>query len=242
MTAVCGGCRSSAGRCSGSVPTARTGRSSDVVDQHVDLAGLLGQAAHPAGIHQLGSCEAGPAPLGFDGSNDLGAPPGAAAVNDNLPSVSGQAQRSRAEDAVGGPGHQRYSSSPSSRTHGIPIPVQNGLTPGSPLPPRESQQRSCRLTLPWGESPTASVTSTLPIGDFSRATHLSVKMLRHYHELGLLEPADVDLDSGYGDVGRIQESEVTGAGWYPLAEAERLVGQRIGRAVTTPPDRLTGPR
>jgi DNA-binding transcriptional MerR regulator len=41
------------------------------------------------------------------------------------------------------------------------------------------------------------VTSTLPIGDFSRATHLSVKMLRHYHELGLLEPAGVDADSGY---------------------------------------------
>src|SRR5260370_39192185 len=39
--------------------------------------------------------------------------------------------------------------------------------------------------------------STLPIGDFSRATHLSVRMLRHYHELGLLEPVDVDLDSGY---------------------------------------------
>jgi DNA-binding transcriptional MerR regulator len=38
---------------------------------------------------------------------------------------------------------------------------------------------------------------TLPIGDFSRATHLSVKMLRHYHEIGLLEPVDVDLDSGY---------------------------------------------
>ena len=41
------------------------------------------------------------------------------------------------------------------------------------------------------------MTSTLPIGDFSRATHLSVKMLRHYHQLGLLEPVDVDLDSGY---------------------------------------------
>jgi DNA-binding transcriptional MerR regulator len=39
------------------------------------------------------------------------------------------------------------------------------------------------------------VTSTLPIGDFSRATHLSVKMLRHYHEIGLLEP--VDVDAGY---------------------------------------------
>jgi DNA-binding transcriptional MerR regulator len=41
------------------------------------------------------------------------------------------------------------------------------------------------------------VTSTLPIGDFSRATHLSVKRLRHYHEVGLLEPVDVDVDSGY---------------------------------------------
>ena len=39
--------------------------------------------------------------------------------------------------------------------------------------------------------------STLPIGDFSRATHLSVKMLRHYHEIGLLEPADVDVDTKY---------------------------------------------
>jgi DNA-binding transcriptional MerR regulator len=41
------------------------------------------------------------------------------------------------------------------------------------------------------------VTSTLPIGDFSRATHPRTKMLRHYHEMGLLEPADVDVKSGY---------------------------------------------
>ena len=39
--------------------------------------------------------------------------------------------------------------------------------------------------------------ASLSIGDFSRATHLSVKMLRHYHRLGLLEPSDVDLDTGY---------------------------------------------
>jgi DNA-binding transcriptional MerR regulator len=37
----------------------------------------------------------------------------------------------------------------------------------------------------------------LSIGDFARATHASVKMLRHYHEIGLLEPADVDPDTGY---------------------------------------------
>jgi DNA-binding transcriptional MerR regulator/effector-binding domain-containing protein len=37
----------------------------------------------------------------------------------------------------------------------------------------------------------------LPIGDFSRATHLSVKTLRYYHRVGLLEPADVDPHTGY---------------------------------------------
>ena len=37
----------------------------------------------------------------------------------------------------------------------------------------------------------------LTIGEFSRMTHLSVKALRHYHDVGLLEPADVDNSSGY---------------------------------------------
>ncbi len=37
----------------------------------------------------------------------------------------------------------------------------------------------------------------LTIGAFSRLTHLSVKTLRYYHEVGLLEPAVVDADSGY---------------------------------------------
>ena len=36
----------------------------------------------------------------------------------------------------------------------------------------------------------------LSIGDFSRATHLTVKMLRHYHRIGLLEPAAVDPFTG----------------------------------------------
>src|SRR3954469_8771637 len=35
------------------------------------------------------------------------------------------------------------------------------------------------------------------IGDFSRASHLSVKTLHHYHEAGLLEPSEVDPDNGY---------------------------------------------
>jgi DNA-binding transcriptional MerR regulator len=37
----------------------------------------------------------------------------------------------------------------------------------------------------------------IAIGDFSRMTHLSVTTLRHYHEVGLLPPAEVDPDSGY---------------------------------------------
>ncbi len=40
-------------------------------------------------------------------------------------------------------------------------------------------------------------TPTVSIGDFSRATHVSVKMLRHYHQIGLLEPAAIDPDTGY---------------------------------------------
>lgn len=38
---------------------------------------------------------------------------------------------------------------------------------------------------------------SLTIGDFARMTHLSVKALRHYHQLGLLVPAEVDRFSGY---------------------------------------------
>jgi DNA-binding transcriptional MerR regulator len=41
------------------------------------------------------------------------------------------------------------------------------------------------------------VTSYLSIGDFSRATHMTVKTLRHYHERGVLEPAAVDPQTGY---------------------------------------------
>jgi DNA-binding transcriptional MerR regulator len=37
----------------------------------------------------------------------------------------------------------------------------------------------------------------VPIGDFSLATHLSIKTLRYYHQIGLLEPAEIDPDSGY---------------------------------------------
>jgi DNA-binding transcriptional MerR regulator len=41
------------------------------------------------------------------------------------------------------------------------------------------------------------MTVRLTIGEFSKMTYLSVKALRHYHEVGLLEPAAIDPSSGY---------------------------------------------
>jgi DNA-binding transcriptional MerR regulator len=49
-----------------------------------------------------------------------------------------------------------------------------------------------------------TVTTTMPIGDFSRATHLSVKMLRHYDGIGLLRPVEVDAGTGYRRYGAEQ--------------------------------------
>jgi DNA-binding transcriptional MerR regulator/effector-binding domain-containing protein len=50
----------------------------------------------------------------------------------------------------------------------------------------------------------------LTIGDFSRMTHLSVKALRHYHDLGVLEPAAVDPFTGYRsyDTSQVRSAQV----------------------------------
>lgn len=42
-----------------------------------------------------------------------------------------------------------------------------------------------------------TVGTVLSIGAFSRMTHLSVKALRYYHDVGILEPAQVDRFTGY---------------------------------------------
>jgi DNA-binding transcriptional MerR regulator len=52
-------------------------------------------------------------------------------------------------------------------------------------------------TGPRAGSRIAAMQVRLAIGDFSKMTHLSVKALRHYHDVGLLEPAEIDPDSGY---------------------------------------------
>ena len=54
------------------------------------------------------------------------------------------------------------------------------------------------------------VGTVLGIGDFSRMTHLSIKALRHYHDVGLLEPAQVDRFTGYRsyEIGQISTAQV----------------------------------
>jgi DNA-binding transcriptional MerR regulator/effector-binding domain-containing protein len=54
------------------------------------------------------------------------------------------------------------------------------------------------------------VSARVAIGDFSRMTHLSVIALRHYHEVGLLTPAEVDPRSGYRfyTPGQVQVAQV----------------------------------
>lgn len=46
--------------------------------------------------------------------------------------------------------------------------------------------------------------ATVGIGDFARATHLTIKTLRHYHRIGLLAPAEVDEFTGYRRYGTDQ--------------------------------------
>jgi DNA-binding transcriptional MerR regulator len=50
----------------------------------------------------------------------------------------------------------------------------------------------------------------VPIGDFSRMTHLSIKALRFYHDQGLLEPARIDPATGYRfyDPGQVPVAQV----------------------------------
>ena len=41
------------------------------------------------------------------------------------------------------------------------------------------------------------MSSTVSVGRFATITHLSVKTLRHYQQVGLLEPAQIDPSTGY---------------------------------------------
>lgn len=74
------------------------------------------------------------------------------------------------------------------------------------------------------------MTALVPIGEFSRLTHLTVKTLRYYHEVGLLVPDQIDTQTGYrryttdqvGDallIGRLRALDL------PLAEVREVVAE-----------------
>ena len=65
------------------------------------------------------------------------------------------------------------------------------------MPSGQLQRPTDRCISPKGRSHTRGVPPSLAIGDFSRATHLNIKALRHYHRIGLLEPAEVDPFTGH---------------------------------------------
>jgi protein phosphatase len=79
------------------------------------------------------------------------------------------------------------------------------------------------------------VRQLLTIGAFARAVRLSPKALRHYDELGLLQPAVVDGDSGYRyyDPGQVEQARLIA--WLrrvgmPLARIRRVCGLPAAQA------------
>jgi DNA-binding transcriptional MerR regulator len=66
----------------------------------------------------------------------------------------------------------------------------------------------------------AAVEGLLRIGDFGMVCRLSIRTLRHYHELGLLEPAHVDPATGYR--------------WYRPDQADRATAIRLLRELDLP--------
>jgi hypothetical protein len=81
-----------------------------------------------------------------------------------------------------------------------------------------------------GDRILSDMTASLSIGEYSRATYLGVKTLRHYHEVGLLEPAHVDPSSGYRYY--LARSDRHGADHPPIArsgDAGRAREGRVGR-------------
>jgi DNA-binding transcriptional MerR regulator len=77
------------------------------------------------------------------------------------------------------------------------------------------------------------VRPSLTIGDFSRATHLSVKTLRHYHRIGLLEPAAVDPATGYR---HYTSEQIPAAQVIRRFRALQMPLEEIHAVIAAPPD------
>ena len=76
----------------------------------------------------------------------------------------------------------------------------------------------------------------MPIGRFSEVSGLSIKALRNYDELGLLEPAHVDDDTGYryytlGQTNRAEAIRLLRIVDLPLAEIRAVLDERDRTAV-----------
>src|SRR5882724_2088825 len=86
----------------------------------------------------------------------------------------------------------------------------------------------------------------LNIGDFSRATLLTIKTLRHYHDTGLLEAAEVDAHTGYR---RYLTSQIPQAQMIkrfrelrmPLNEIRQLLASPEGSTLVTQSRRAVAP-
>lgn len=64
--------------------------------------------------------------------------------------------------------------------------------------------------------------SMFKIGEFSKLTQVTIRMLRHYDETGLLKPAQIDPITGY----RLYSTEQIGAEQNYLFAGQRFSGGR----------------
>ena len=79
----------------------------------------------------------------------------------------------------------------------------------------------------------------LKIGDFSKLSRVSVRMLRHYDDLGLLKPAQTDAFTGYRyyreeqlkDYNRIRELQTAGFLIDEIKRLQDLSDQEISVAI-----------
>ena len=82
--------------------------------------------------------------------------------------------------------------------------------------------------------------ANIPIGQFSQLTFLSVRMLRHYDERGVLVPAHTDSHTGYRyyslsqlrEAGRIRALRDLGFGVAAIAGLLHADPQTLQRALT----------
>jgi Predicted transcriptional regulators len=70
------------------------------------------------------------------------------------------------------------------------------------------------------------------IGDFSRLTRVSVRMLRHYDEIGLLKPLSIDSFTGYrfysaDQIPRVNRIQVLKEMGFSLAEICGLMAKDL---------------